>query len=90
MRNLVGLDKKIIEENFSEIFDKYQLNNQQSAFIKTIMDYFEKNGYLDKKDMQKDPFKSIGSMSKVFSDDKSKIVSLVDKIDKLNRYNIKS
>lgn len=90
MRNLVGLDKKVIEENFSEIFDKYQLNNQQSAFIKTIMEYFEKNGYLDKKDMQKDPFKSIGSMSKVFSDDKSKIVSLVDKIDKLNRYNIKS
>ena len=90
MRKLIGLDKKVIEENFSEIFDKYQLNNQQSAFIKTIMEYFEKNGYLDKKDMQKDPFKSIGSMSKVFADDKSKIVSLVDKIDKLNRYDIKS
>lgn len=86
LRGLVGLDKKKITENFEEIFNKYELNNQQALFIRTIMAYFEKNGYLDLEEMDKDPFKSIGSMSKVFSQNKGQAMEIVDIIRNLNRY----
>ncbi len=86
LRGLVGLDKKKIRENFEEIFDKYELNNQQALFIKTIMAYFEKNGYLELGEIQKDPFKSIGKLAQVFSQNKDQAMEIVEIINRLNRY----
>lgn len=83
---MVGLDKEKIRKNFEEIFNKYELNNQQARFIKTIMTYFEKNGYLDLEEINKDPFKSIGSIGKLFSENKGQAMEIVDIIKRLNRY----
>lgn len=86
LRGLVGLDKKKISENFEKIFNKYELNNEQSLFIKTIMTYFEKNGYLDPKEINKDPFKSFGKISKLFEGNKGQAMEIVEIIKRLNRY----
>lgn len=86
LRGLVGLDKEKIRKNFEEIFNKYELNNQQARFIKTIMAYFEKNGYLDLEEIQKDPFKTIGGLNQVFNQNKGQAMEIVDIIKRLNRY----
>lgn len=86
LRGLVGLDKKKIAENFEEIFNKYELNNDQARFVRTIMAYFEKNGYLDLREMEKDPFKAFGSITKLFGGNKGQAMEIVDIIKSLNRY----
>lgn len=86
LRGLVGLDKKKISENFEKIFNKYELNNEQALFIRTIMTYFEKNGYLDPKEINKDPFKSFGKISKLFEGNKGQAMEIVEIIKRLNRY----
>lgn len=90
LRGLVGLDKEKIEKNFEEIFSKYDLNNDQSRFLRTIMAYFEKNGYLDLEEITRDPFKSMGSISKIFDTNKGQAIEIIEKINQLNRYKARS
>lgn len=86
MRKLVGLNKEKIQANFSEMFEKYDLNADQARFINTIIEYFEKNGYLSLEEIQKDPFKSIGYVGKIFANDKSALDLLIGKINYLNGF----
>ncbi|MDQ0253932.1 hypothetical protein J2S74_001305 [Evansella vedderi] len=57
----------------------------QLRFVKLIIDYVVKNGTLEKRVLQEDPFRSLGSVTELFRDnidDARKIISVIDTINK--------
>lgn len=85
VRQIVGLDPQAANEAFSEFLSEQRLNLQQSKFVKLIVDYVVKNGLMDKKVLQQDPFKSVGSIVELFKDnmdDAHKIIGVIDEINK--------
>src|SRR5699024_1412083 len=65
VRQIVGLDKQAVNEAFSEFLSEERLNANQIKFVKLIIDYVAKNGYLEKAVLQQDPFRSLGSVSEL-------------------------
>ncbi|WP_425457457.1 DEAD/DEAH box helicase family protein [Bacillus marasmi] len=85
VRQIVGLDPQAANEAFSEFLSNEKLNIYQSRFVKLIVDYVVKNGVMDKKVLQQDPFKSVGSIVELFKDnmdDARKIIGIIDEINK--------
>ncbi|GIN09425.1 DEAD/DEAH box helicase [Shouchella clausii] len=85
VRQIVGLDPKAANEAFSEFLSNEKLNIQQCRFVKLIIDYVVKNGVMDKKVLQQDPFKSVGSIVELFKDnidDARKVMGVIDEINR--------
>jgi len=52
---------------------------------KLIIDYFVKNGVMDKRVLQEEPFKTVGSIVELFKDnmdDARRIISIIDEINR--------
>ncbi|KGR80088.1 DEAD/DEAH box helicase family protein [Ureibacillus manganicus] len=84
VRNIVGLDRQAANEAFSEFLSEQRLNLQQAKFVELIIDYVVKNGTLDKKVLQQEPFKTVGSIIEIFKDnlvDAKKIIGIIDEIN---------
>jgi type I restriction enzyme R subunit len=85
VRQVVGLDPQAANEAFSEFLSSERLNLNQSRFVQRIVDYFVRNGVMDKKVLQEEPFKAYGSIVELFKDnmdDARKIISIIDEINK--------
>ncbi|MGZ0084476.1 DEAD/DEAH box helicase family protein [Caldibacillus thermoamylovorans] len=85
VRQIVGLDPQAANEAFSEFLSSERLNIQQSRFVKLIVDYFVKNGVMDKRVLQEEPFKTVGSIVELFQDnmdDARKIIGIIDEINR--------
>lgn len=84
VRKITGLSIEAANEAFAEYLDENSLNSRQIRFMKTIVDYVVKNGYIaDKKVLQEDPFKTQGSILELFPTESAmKIVSIIDEIKK--------
>ncbi len=85
VRQIVGLDPQAANEVFSEFLSSERLNIQQSRFVKLIVDYFVKNGVMDKRVLQEKPFKTVGSIVELFKDnmdDARRIISIIDEINR--------
>lgn len=85
VRQIVGLDPQAANEAFSEFLSAERLNLNQSRFVKLIVDYVVKNGTLDKKVLQQEPFKTVGSIVELFKDnmdDARRIIGIIDEINK--------
>ncbi|BBW98594.1 DEAD/DEAH box helicase family protein [Geobacillus icigianus] len=85
VRQIVGLDPQAANEAFSEFLSSERLNIQQSRFVKLIVDYFVKNGVMDKRVLQEEPFKTVGSIVELFQDnmdDARKIIRIIDEINR--------
>lgn len=85
VREILGLDKQSVNEAFSEFLTEGRLNPQQIDFVKKIIEYISQNGLLDKKELQRDPFRQYGSITKLFKenqDDVRKIIGIIDYINK--------
>jgi type I restriction enzyme R subunit len=84
VRTIVGLDQAAANEAFSEFLNDQNLDSKQIRFVKHIVDWVVKNGIMiDKRELQEEPFKSVGSITDLFPTDKAlKIVSIVDSINK--------
>ena len=85
VRQIVGLDPQAANEAFSEFLSNEKLNIYQSRFVKLIVDYVVKNGVLDKKVLQQDPFKSVGSIVELFKDNMEDARKIIGVIDEINR-----
>ncbi|WP_066320540.1 DEAD/DEAH box helicase family protein [Bacillus sp. FJAT-29814] len=85
VRQIVGLDPQAANEAFSEFLSEERLNLQQSKFVKLIVDYVVKNGVMDKKVLQQDPFKSVGSIVELFKDNMDDARRIIGVIDEINR-----
>jgi len=85
VRQIVGLDPKAANAAFSEFLSEERLNLNQVRFVKLIVDYVVKNGTLDKKVLQQEPFKTVGSIVEIFKDnmdDARKIIGIIDTINR--------
>ncbi len=84
IREITGLDKAAVQKAFAEFLDTYDLNRDQTEFMRVLMQYFENNGYLEVKQFQEEPFKSIGSISVVFQQNIQQIKELIEIVNKIN------
>ncbi len=83
VRSIVGLDQMAANEAFSEFLNDQNLDSKQSRFVKTIVDYVVKNGIMERRALQEEPFESIGSIVDLFPTETAiKIVSIIDSIKK--------
>ena len=85
VRQIVGLDLQAANEAFSEFLTSERLNVNQIKFVKLIVDYAVKNGMLEKKVLQEDPFRSLGSISELFRDNIKDVKTILQTIDTINR-----
>ncbi|MGO5010651.1 DEAD/DEAH box helicase family protein [Niallia sp. Sow4_A1] len=85
VRQIVGLDQQAANEAFSEFLNEEKLNVNQLRFVKLIIDYVVKNGTLEKKVLQEDPFRALGSVTELFRDNIDDVKGIIRVIDTINR-----
>ena len=84
IRKINGLDEEAVRKAFADFHKSTKLNYIQSKFLSTVMEYIMKNGYLDPRDFQYEPFKSLGSISKIFEDNRNDLNSILGIIREIN------
>ena len=84
VRQIVGLDLQAANAAFSEFLTNEQLNVNQVRFVKLIVDYVVKNGIMDKRVLQEEPFKTVGSIVELFQDDMAYARGIIGIIDQIN------
>ncbi|MGE7635592.1 DEAD/DEAH box helicase family protein [Bacillus paramycoides] len=85
VRQIVGLDQAAANEAFSKFLNEEKLNVNQLRFVKLIIDYVVKNGTLEKKVLQEDPFRTLGSVTELFRDNIDDVRGIIQVIDTINR-----
>lgn len=85
VRQIVGLDQQAANEAFPEFLNEEKLNVNQLRFVKLIIDYVVKNGTLEKKVLQEDPFRSLGSVTELFRDNIDDVRGIINVIEMINR-----
>ncbi|MBN3376578.1 hypothetical protein CF087_22395, partial [Clostridium botulinum] len=81
VRKMVGLDRNIANELFSEFLNNENLNTKQIHFVKLIIDYVVKNGFIDdNKILKEDPFRAVGNLSALFKDNRNEAISIMGKV----------
>lgn len=85
VRKIVGLDRKVANELFSEFLNDKSLNTKQIHFVELIIDYVVKNGFIeDKKILQQEPFRNVGSIVELFKDNMNCARNIMNKVDSIN------
>lgn len=85
VRKIVGLDRTVANEIFSEFLNDKSLNTKQIHFVELIIDYVVKNGFIeDKKILQQEPFRNIGSIVELFKDNMNCARSIMNKVDSIS------
>lgn len=70
VRKIVGVDRKVVNEAFSEFLTEERLNVNQIRFVNLIVDYIVVNGNIDDNAvLMEEPFRSVGSITALFKDD---------------------
>lgn len=84
VRKIVGLDREAVNEAFSEFLSEERCNLNQIRFVRLIIDFIVVNGNMeDRRVLQDEPFRSVGSIITLFKDDMdtaTKILSIVEEI----------
>ena len=63
----MGLDRNTANEVFSEFLNNDNFNSKQIHFVKLIVDYVVKNGFIeDNRVLMEDPFRSVGRITDLF------------------------
>lgn len=86
IRKIVGVDRAVVNEAFSEFLTEERLNSNQIKFVRLIIDYIVSNGNIDDNSLlMQEPFRSIGSITMLFKNDMGtakKILNVVEEIKK--------
>lgn len=84
VRKLVGLDREAANEVFSEFLNNKSFNTKQIHFVKLIVDYVVKNGFIeDNRVLMEDPFRTIGSIIDLFEnhvDERNKLIKTINEL----------
>ncbi len=85
VRSVIGLDAKVAREQFADFIQNNNLNSTQMTFINLLIDYFTKNGTLDKSLLVKSPpFNDTHDNGIIGVFDEASITEIVSVIDKIN------
>ncbi len=86
VRRIVGIEPQEVNDVFSEFLSSSQLNRDQITFVKKIIEYVVNNGYLEKDKLTQVPFKTVGSITELFTDEQKDIrEKLLETVDQINR-----
>ncbi len=83
--NIVGLDKKAVNEIFSKFISDETLNSNQMEFVKMIVNYVQKNGIIEKQMLNQHPFTKYGNITNLFKGKIDTAKDIIKQIDELNR-----
>ena len=84
VRKIVGLDASAANEAFSEFLTNQNLNANQIRFVKLIIDYVVKNGFIDdNKILTEDPFRQVGSIIELFENDIDTRANIIKTINEI-------
>ena len=84
VRKILGLDRNAANEAFSEFLNNKSFNSSQIHFVKLIVDYIVKNGFIeDNKILTEDPFRSVGSIIDLFPNNVSERAKLIKTINEI-------
>ena len=84
VRQIVGVNRDAVNEAFSRFLSDEHLNVNQIRFVNLIIDYIAKNGNIeDNSALQKEPFRSVGSIIVLFKDDMTTARELLDTIEQI-------
>ena len=78
------MSKEAIDKEFSKYINENELNVEQTRFINLIKNYIMKNGVIDKKILNEDPFTNYGSILQLFDGQINLIKILIAIIDLIN------
>ena len=82
VRKLVGLDRNAANEIFSEFLNNESFNSKQIHFVKLIVDYVVKNGFIeDNRVLMEDPFRTVGSIIDLFEnhvEERTKLIMIIN------------
>lgn len=85
VRSVTKLSHEAVMEAFSEFISDQRLNAKQIEFVRKIMEYIEENGFIDDlRVLEEDPFKTIGSITQVFSDNMTVARNLIARVKQIN------
>lgn len=84
VRKTVGLSKEVIDREFSKFINEKELNVEQTRFINLIKNYIIKNGVIDKRILNEDPFTNYGSITDLFDGQMNIIQILIQIINLIN------
>lgn len=83
VRKIVGVDTQIVEAHFSKFLQSNRLNTKQMNFLRTIIDYIVKNGYIDnmQESFGKAPFNEFGDVIDLFGNSRDSEEDIMDIMD---------
>ena len=82
---IVGMDRDVVEKEFSKFLSNQELDSNQIAFVRKIIDYIVKNGSMEKQKLKDFPVvKKSGDMAELFKDKIDVLRDIVQTIDKVN------
>ena len=82
--SLVGMDQEAVNQAFSNFLSDETLNLNQMEFVKMIVSHIIQNGYINKEDLNEQPFDKYGSIIHLFDGRIDIAQKIVGQIDKLN------
>lgn len=84
VRKLVGLDRGAANEAFSQFLNNDSFNSKQIHFVKLIVDYVVKNGFIeDNRVLMEDPFRTVGGIIDLFEnhvEERNKLIRTINEI----------
>lgn len=84
VRKILGMDREAANEAFSEFLNNKGFNSKQIHFVKLIVDYIVKNGFIeDNRILMEDPFRSVGSIIELFQNNVTERANLIKKINEI-------
>ena len=84
VRKTVGLSKEAIDNLFAKYINENDLSVEQTRFVNLIKNYIVKNGVIDKRILNEDPFTSYGSITDIFNGNMNIIQIIVMIINIIN------
>ncbi|MDD6070752.1 MAG: type I restriction-modification enzyme R subunit C-terminal domain-containing protein, partial [Clostridiales bacterium] len=86
VRQIVGVDRQSVNEAFSAFLTEEKLNINQIKFVNLIIDYIVLNGNIeDNRILQKEPFRSVGSITTLFKNDMTTAKEIMNVIADIKR-----
>lgn len=85
VRKIVGVDIATVEQAFSTFLQSNRLNTRQMDFLRTMINYIVKNGYIDNlsETLGREPFTQFGSVINLFGsseEGRQDIIAIRDKV----------